>query len=114
MAYNEFLADRIRQNLVGKPVKVEEKRMFGGLTFMVNEKMCVGVVNDDLMARIDPDRYEEALGLPGAREMEFTGRPMKGFLFIGPDGTDADTDLESWIDKALAFNDKAKSSKKAK
>ena len=86
--------------------------MFGGLTFMVNGKMCLGVVKDDVMARIDPDIYDESLNLPGAKKMEFTGRPMKGFLFISAEGTDSDEGLEAWIDRALDFNSKAKAIKK--
>ena len=85
--------------------------MFGVLTFLVKEKMCVGVVNDDIMARIDPEVYEDALELPGCRKMEFTGRPMKGFVFVDSDGTDTEVGLESWIDKALDYNSRAKSSR---
>jgi hypothetical protein len=86
MAYNEKLAERIRDEFSGVR-KVEEKKMMGGLTFMVNGKMCVGIVNDDLMARIDPEKYEAALAKKGCREMYFTGRPMKGFVFVSPEGT---------------------------
>lgn len=113
MAYNEQLADRTRQYLSDQHgVKVEEKPMMGGLTFMVNGKMCVGIVHDDLMARISPDAYEEALEKTGCREMDFTGRPMKGFVFVGPEGTTRPKDLAQWIDLALAFNKVARSSKK--
>jgi TfoX/Sxy family transcriptional regulator of competence genes len=111
MAYDEFLADRIRQALKVKNVAFEEKPMMGGLTFMVDDKMCVGVVRDSLMARIDPDVYEDALKRKGAREMDFTKRPMKGFVFVGPEGTDLDRDLESWIQLSIDYNPKARSSK---
>ena len=111
MAYNEKLADRIREGLSGVN-KVEEKKMMGGLTFMVKGKMCVGILNDDLMARIDPTVYEEALERKGCREMDFTGKPMKGFVFVGPEGTKGKRDLTSWIELALEFNKKAKPSKK--
>lgn len=111
MAYNLQLANRVREALVMQP-HVEEKKMMGGLTFMVNGKMCVGVLQDDLMARIDPDMYETALEKTGCRQMNFTGKPMKGFVFIDPDGTDKQADLEYWINLALEFNPKAKSSKK--
>lgn len=112
MAYNEFLADRMRLVLKEKSVHYLEKRMMGGLTFMVDDKMCVGIVKDDLMARIHPDIYEEALKREGCKEMNFTGRPMKGYVFISPEGTDMDTDLAYWIQLALDYNPLAKSSKK--
>jgi TfoX/Sxy family transcriptional regulator of competence genes len=108
MAYNESLAARVRQLL--KPKRVQEKKMMGGLTFMVNGKMCVGILKDNLMARIDPNVYEAALERPGCRPMDFTGKPMKGFVFIGPDGTGEG--LKYWIDLALDFNSRAKASKK--
>jgi TfoX/Sxy family transcriptional regulator of competence genes len=88
--------------------------MMGGLCFMVDEKMCVGVNKDDLMARIDPEIYSDALKRKGSREMDFTGRPMKGFVFVELTGTDVEKDLEYWIKLALQFNPKAKSSKKKK
>ncbi|MCB0396070.1 MAG: TfoX/Sxy family protein [Flavobacteriales bacterium] len=114
MAYNEFLADRIRQVFKDKKVGFEEKKMMGGLCFMVNDKMCAGVIHDDLMGRIDPDIKDALLQKKGCREMDFTGRPMKSFLFVGPEGTDTDKDLEEWIDLCLEFNPKAKSSKSRK
>ena len=111
MPYNEELAMRVR-NAFASQRRVVEKKMMGGLTFMVNDKMCVGILNDDLMARIDPDVYEAALQRKGCREMDFTGRPMKGFVFISPDGTRTSRDLSNWLNLALAFNKKAKPSKK--
>lgn len=113
MAYNEDLAERVRKSF-NHLSKVEEKKMMGGLTFMVNGKMCVGVLQDDLMARIDPDAYEIALQRKGAREMNFTGKPMKGFVFIGPEGTISKADLDYWLAIALDFNKNAKASKKKK
>jgi len=113
MAYNERLAARVR-DFLSHHRGVEEKKMMGGLTFMVNHKMCVGIVNNDLMARIDPELYEAALKKTGCREMDFTGRPMKGFVFVGPDGTTSKRQLESWIALAMAFNKKAKPSRKRK
>jgi TfoX/Sxy family transcriptional regulator of competence genes len=113
MAYNEHLAERIREILVNQK-KVEEKEMMGGLTFMVNDKMCVGIIKDDLMARIDPDIYEDSLEKDGCREMDFTGRPMKGFVMISAEGTDRQKDLEYWVGLAINFNRKAKASKSAK
>ena len=113
MAYDEHLAERIRKALADHP-QVEEKKMMGGLTFMVNDKMCVGVLNDDLMARIDPLVYEEALEQRGAREMDFTGRAMKGFVFVGPEGTSSKKEINYWLKLALDYNKIAKSSKKKK
>ena len=113
MAYNEKLAARVREALSIQR-NVEEKNMMGGLTFMVNNKMCVGILHDDLMARIDPDVYETALQQQGCREMDFTGRPMRGFVFISPEGTSTKLDLEYWIGLSLAFNNNAKGSRKKK
>ena len=112
MAYDEFLADRIRTALQDRKVRFEEKKMMGGLAFMVDDKMCVGVIRDDLMARIDPDVYEEALNRKGCREMDFTGRTMKGFVLVEPEGVDLDDELDDWIELCLEFNPKARSSKK--
>jgi hypothetical protein len=112
MAYDEHLSDRIAQALKDRRIVYEEKKMMGGLCYMVDDKMCVGIIKDNLMARIDPDIYEESLGRKGCREMDFTGRPMKGYVLVEPVGIDLDEDLESWIDLALAFNPRAKSSKK--
>ena len=113
MAYNEQLADRVREHL-SEHRRVEEKKMMGGLTFMVNSKMCVGILNDDLMVRIAPEEYEKALERPGCRVMDFTGKPMKGFVFVGPEGTKGKKQLDSWLALALDFNKRAKTSKKKK
>lgn len=114
MAYNEQLAQRVREAIANRDTKVEEKKMMGGLTFMVNDKMCVGVVRDELMVRINPVEHELALTQPGCREMDFTGKPMKGFVFVGLDGTGDDESLYYWIDMAMRYNSIAKSSKKKK
>ena len=90
MAYDEYLADRIRQQLVQRHQPYQERRMMGGLCFMVDDKMCLGVSDERLMVRADPDDYARLLRLPGARVMDFTGRPMKGFLFVEPTGIDRD------------------------
>ena len=79
---------------------------------MVDDKMCVGIVKDELMARIDPEIYDQALSKNGCKEMNFTGRSMKGFVFVEPKGIDLDNDLAYWIHQSLEFNPKAKSSKK--
>jgi TfoX/Sxy family transcriptional regulator of competence genes len=113
MPYNERLAERVR-HLLPRPLRVEEKKMMGGLTFMVNGKMCVGILNDDLMARIDPDEYDTALARKGCREMDFTGRPMRGFVFVSPEGTRTGSGLAWWIRFALSYNAKAKPSRKRK
>ena len=112
MAFDEFLADRIRDALQSRKISFQERKMMGGLCYMVDDKMCVGVVKDKLMARIDPEIYEEALSKPGCREMDFTGRPMKGFVFVEPLGIDLDEDLDYWVDLCLDFNPRAQSSKK--
>jgi hypothetical protein len=112
MAYNEFLADRMRFVLDRKNQVYIEKKMMGGLVFMVDNKMCLGVVKDDLMARIDPTTQDEALKKKGSREMDFTHRPMNGYIFVNLEGTDMDSDLEYWVDLALDFNPRAKASKK--
>lgn len=111
MAYNEKLAGRVRTALADQQA-VEEKKMMGGLTFMVNGKMCVGVHEEELMVRLDPDVYENALKRDGCREMDFTGKPMKGFVFVSPKGASNKEYLDYWISLALDFNKKAKASKK--
>lgn len=113
MAYSEKIANRIREAL-GHIKKVEEKNMFGGVCFMVNDKMCIGVNLDEIMCRIDPEREEEALSRTGARPMDFTGRPMKGYVFVHEDAIKKKSDLDYWINLCLEFNPKAKASKKKK
>jgi TfoX/Sxy family transcriptional regulator of competence genes len=113
MAYNEKLNDRIREAVAHLP-KVEEKHMFGGTCFMVDGKMCIGVVKDEMMCRIDPEIYEAALGKKGCREMVFTGRPMKGYVFVDETGLKTKKEFEYWIGLCLDFNSKAKATKKKK
>lgn len=112
MAYNELLADKLRQELRDRRIAFEEKMMMGGLCIMIDDKMCMGVVNDDLMARIGPHTYEAFLKKPGARVMDFTKRPMKGYAFVNAEGWDDALQLKTWVDQCLAFNKEAKSSKK--
>ena len=112
MAYSELLADRIRDILTEKKANFEEKKMMGGLCFMVEDKMCFGIVKEELMARVGPEKYEESLQQPGCKEMNFTGRPMKGYVFVDPEELDLDKDLEHWIQLCLDFNPLARSSKK--
>jgi TfoX/Sxy family transcriptional regulator of competence genes len=113
MAYNETLANRIREAFAELP-DVEEKEMMGGLVFMYNGKMCVGVVKDDLMCRIDPSIKDDLLEKTGCREMDFTGRPMKSYILIDEIGMKSKKDFNYWIGLALAFNPNAKASKKRK
>jgi len=102
MAYDEDMAYRIREALAAQS-GVTEKKMFGGLTFMVNGHMCCGLAKGDLMVRVGPKQYEEALAQPHAREMNFTGRPMKGMIYVDPDGYHTDEELHAWVDRGLAF-----------
>ena len=104
MAYDENLADRIRICLHDKRALFHEKKMMGGLTFMVNDKMCVGIVKNDLMARIGKDNYENAILKQGCRQMDFTGKPMKGYVFLEPMAVDMDSELDYWINLSLEFN----------
>lgn len=112
MAYNEFLADRIQFFFVAKGVPNIEKKMMGGLCYMVNDKMCVGITSDQLMARIDTEIYEEVLKKPGCNEKTFTGRPLKGFVHIDQEVIETDQELAVWLELCLEYNPKAKSSKK--
>jgi len=112
MAYDQFLADRIRICLNDNRVSYREKEMMGGLTFMVDDKMCVGIINEDLMARVGPENYEASLKRKACKEMTFTGRALKGFVLIEPEGIDMDDDLDYWIQLCLDYNPFAKASKK--
>jgi hypothetical protein len=109
MAFSEHLAERVRQRL-RKANITEEKKMMGGLIFMVNEKMCVGIDIDKktgldrLMVRVGKASHDQLIFKNGSREMDFTGRVMRGFLFIDPDGFDSEDDLDFFIEKALEFN----------
>ena len=114
MAYDEKLADRVRELIAEEHKDVEEKRMFGGLCFMVDDKMCVGVEKDRLMVRLDPAKYDEAMEREGAKPMDFTGKVMKGFLFVDIDAVNTKKKLQYWIDLALEYNKVAKASKKKK
>lgn len=113
MAYNQILANRIREQLQHLEV-IEEKEMMGGLCFMLNDKMCVGVFKDELMCRVDPAFYDEALEKRGCHEMNFTGRPMKGWVLIEDSGMKTVADLNYWIGLAVDYNERAKSSKREK
>lgn len=114
MAYNEKLADRTREIISLTHKNVEEKKMFGGLCFMVNDKMCVGVEKNRLMVRLDPAKYDEVMEKEGCQPMDFTGKIMKGFVFVDEDALTTKKKLEYWVKLALEFNRIAKSSKKKK
>jgi TfoX/Sxy family transcriptional regulator of competence genes len=102
MAYNEALADRIRA-IVGDGPGLSERKMFGGIAFMLYGNMFCGITRDDLMVRVGPDRFEEALTSPGARPMDFTGRPMKGMVFVGPKGYATEEELRGWVEQTLDY-----------
>jgi TfoX N-terminal domain len=102
MAYDETLAERIREALAGER-GVHEIKMMGGLCFMVGGHMALGIVGEDLMVRVGPERYERALGRAHAREMTFTGRTSKGFVFVAPDGIRTKRTLASWVAPAVTF-----------
>jgi hypothetical protein len=102
MAYDEVVADRIRR-LLGQQKSLAERKMFGGLAFMVNGHMAVGVNADNLMVRVGPDAHADALAQPHARPMDFTGRPMNGFVFVDPPGYADDESLAAWVDRGVRF-----------
>lgn len=112
MAYNEKLADRVREIIAFTGKKVEEKRMFGGLCFMVDDKMCVGVESERMMVRIDPAIYDEAVEKDGCVPMDFTGKAMKGFVFVDEAVLKTKKQLDYWMNLALAYNNIAKASRK--
>jgi TfoX/Sxy family transcriptional regulator of competence genes len=111
MAYNENLADRVRESLADIP-NVEEKKMFRGVTFMVNDKMCVSVSGDELMLRLDPETTDQLVEENGTRPMIHGGKNMKGFIYISEERFRNKKDFDYWIKLALDYNPKAKSSKK--
>src|SRR6185503_20079428 len=101
MAYNEKLADGTREIIARTHKNVEEKKMFGGLCFMVNDKMCVGVEQERLMVRIDPAKSEEVMEKEGCKPMDFTGKVMKGYVFVEAEVLQTKKELEYWINLAL-------------
>lgn len=111
MAYNEQLSDRIRMALDGTDNLVE-KRMFGGIVFMINGKMCLGVDKDDLLIRCLPEIADKLLSKKGARPFDLTGKPMKGWLLVSKDGASSKSDFDFWISTALEANSKITSLKK--
>ena len=102
MACREDLVERIRAALADC-TDVSERKTFGGLTFMLRGNMCCGVDKRNLMVRVGPDAYDEALAQPGARLMDFTGRPMKGMVFVGPEGYESDDGLRGWVERGVEY-----------
>ena len=113
MAYSKKLADRIRERLA-ELTNIEEKEMMGGMVFMYNGKMCVGIIKDEMMCRINPDFHETAVEMQGCRTMDFTKRPMKGYVMVDDSGMKSAKEFDFWVNLCLEFNKKAKSSKKKK
>ncbi len=102
MSYDEALAERIRKALEHRR-GVTEKKMFGGLAFLLDGSMFCGIVKDELMVRVGPARYEESLAEAHVRPMDFTGRPARGYVFVAPPGFGGDNDLEKWISRGADF-----------
>ena len=102
MAYDERVARRVRGALT-KHSRVVEKKMFGGLAFLLHGHMCCGVVGDELMVRVGPDVYDAALSRPHARQMDFTGKPLRGFVYVGPADFASTGDLRTWVARAADF-----------
>ena len=101
MPYDEKLVERVRGVLAGEPFK--ERKMFGGLTFMIQGNMACGVAGERLMVRVGPEKYDEALAQEHAELMDFTGRPMKGMVFVGSKGLESDDDLKVWVQRGVDF-----------
>lgn len=114
MAFNEKLADRVREKLLITEKDIQEKKMFGGLCFMVNGKMCVCIKSDRLLIRLAPERNEEFLEMEGVREMDFIKKPMKGYVYVSEEVLNTNKKLGYWIDQALDYNKIANPSKKKK
>ncbi len=104
MAYNDKLADRVREIIAATEKNIEEKKMFGGLCFMVNDKMCVGIKQENIMVRIDPDKFDKALEMDGCMPMVHGGKTMKGFLFVDEKVLNTKKKLEYWIKLTLDYN----------
>jgi len=113
MAYSQKLAERIRKAFNGIP-NVEEKKMFRGIAFMLNDKMCITVGGDEMMCRIDPALHEASIKRKGCRTMKMKGREYKGWILVSEEGMKTKKDFDHWINLALEFNKRAKSSKTGK
>jgi hypothetical protein len=102
VAFDEGLAERVRSSVVGDP-RIDERKMFGGLCFTLSGHMCFGIVGDDLMVRVGPDAWASCVDRPHAREMDFTGRSMKGMVYVAPEGVAGDVELASWLELGKTF-----------
>ena len=102
MAYDEKLAERVRRALAGRE-GLSERKMFGGIGFMLRGNMFCGIVKDQLMVRVGPEQYDDALARPHTRPMDFTGRAMRGMVYVAPEGTATDKGLKSWVERGMAF-----------
>jgi hypothetical protein len=102
VAFDEQLADRVRE-LISAHADLSERRMFGGIGFMLAGNMAVGVIGEDLIVRLDPEDAQRALAEPGVREFDFTGRPMNGWVYVGPEATAEDEALEGWVEAGAGF-----------
>ncbi len=104
MAFDEGLAERIR-DYVGSDLSVSERRMFGGLAFLSHGNLCFGIIGEDLLVRVGPASYAASLALPHVREMDLTGRPLRGMVVVDAAGFDEDVLLGTWLDRGIAFTD---------
>ena len=102
MAYDEGLAERLREALADRD-DLQEKKMFGGLSFLLNGNLCCGVIGDEMIVRVGPDASNAALQKPHARMFDFTGKPMKGWVIVAPQGVESDNDLQRWVEMGLEF-----------
>jgi TfoX/Sxy family transcriptional regulator of competence genes len=102
MAYDEHLAERIRM-VLGSVDAVTERKMFGGIAFMVDGNMACGVIGDELMVRVGPDNHDDALGEPHVRVMDFTHRPIRGMVYVGVPAITSDADLVRWVSRGTSF-----------
>jgi TfoX/Sxy family transcriptional regulator of competence genes len=102
MAFDETLADRVR-DVLSPRTELTERRMFGGIAFMIGGNMAVGVIDDDLMVRLDPEEAEKALGEAHTRPMDFTGKPMKGMVYVDSASTETDENLVAWVEAGADF-----------
>ena len=102
MAYDSTLALRV-SNLLANSVELDEKKMFGGVGYMLHGNMACGVNKDDLIIRVGPEKYTSALEQPHTRQFDLTGRPMKGWVVVTPEGCESDSDLQAWVQQGVAF-----------
>ena len=112
MAYDTHLEERINRIFEERNLEYRSMKMMGGLCYMLDNKMCCGIVKQQLMVRVGPDNYEICLTKEGCSEMNFTGRAMKGYVFVDEDALDMDSELEFYIELCIGYNPEAKRSKK--